>query len=46
LFGVAATDVWTFAGVTSLLLGVALAACCIPAGRAVSVEPANVLRND
>jgi putative ABC transport system permease protein len=46
LFGIGARDAWTFAAVTSLLLGVALAACCIPAGRAVATEPAAVLRNE
>jgi putative ABC transport system permease protein len=46
LFGIGASDAWTFAGVTSLLLAVALAACCVPAGRAVAMEPAAVLRNE
>jgi ABC-type antimicrobial peptide transport system permease subunit len=46
LFGVGTSDVVTFAGVTALLLGVALAACAVPAGRAVAVEPAVVLRNE
>src|SRR5262245_23153039 len=46
LFGVAATDAFTFSGVTILLLGVALVACLLPARRAISVQPAAVLRND
>ena len=46
LFGVGTSDAVTFAGVTALLLGVALAACSVPAGRAVAVEPAVVLRNE
>jgi putative ABC transport system permease protein len=46
LFGVGATDAMTFATVTIVLLGVALAACLMPAGRAVNVEPAAVLRNE
>jgi putative ABC transport system permease protein len=45
-FGVGALDPLTFAGVAALLLGVALVACWIPAARAVSTEPATVLRND
>jgi predicted permease len=46
LFGVAATDAFTFAGVSLLLATVALLACCVPAGRAVAVQPALVLRNE
>jgi putative ABC transport system permease protein len=46
LFGVGASDAVTFAGVTAMLLAIALAACCVPAGRAVAVEPAVVLRNE
>jgi putative ABC transport system permease protein len=46
LFGVGAADASTFAIVTILMLGVALAACFVPAKRAVGVEPAAVLRND
>jgi predicted permease len=46
LFGVSAGDALTFIGVTILLLGVALAACSVPAARAVAVQPAGVLRNE
>jgi putative ABC transport system permease protein len=46
LFGVSAADPVTFAGVTALMIGAALAACAVPAARAASAEPAVVLRND
>jgi putative ABC transport system permease protein len=46
LFGIAATDALTFVAVTSLLLAIALVACCMPASRAIGIEPAAILRND
>ncbi len=46
LFGVGAGDVTTFAGVTAMLLAIALAACSVPARRAASLDPAVVLRDE
>jgi predicted permease len=44
LFGVTATDVITYAGVATLLAIVALAACWIPAWRAMRLDPMVALR--
>jgi putative ABC transport system permease protein len=46
LFGVNATDPATLGAVSVLLVGVALAACLIPARRATRVEPILALRYD
>jgi putative ABC transport system permease protein len=46
LFGVGAADAVTYAAVATLMLGVALAACFVPARSAIGVEPAAVLRNE
>lgn len=46
LFGVGATDVVTFLGVTAVLLGSAVLATFVPALRATRLNPATILRAD
>jgi predicted permease len=46
LYGVTTTDPLTFATVAMLLAAIALAACAVPAYRAVRIEPTRALRQE
>jgi putative ABC transport system permease protein len=46
LWGVRATDPTTFAAVSALLAGIALAAAAIPARRALAVDPTVALKHE
>jgi ABC-type antimicrobial peptide transport system permease subunit len=46
LFGIEAADLLTFAGVAAIVTLTALAACCVPALRALRINPVTALREE
>jgi ABC-type lipoprotein release transport system permease subunit len=46
LFGVSATDPWTYGAVALILAAVATIASAVPAARAARVDPIRVLRSE
>ena len=46
LWGISATDPWTFAAVVTLLSATGLAACLLPARAAARVDPTRALRDE
>ena len=46
LFGVSATDLPTFAGISLLLSAIAIIACSLPARRATKIDPLQALRHE
>jgi ABC-type antimicrobial peptide transport system permease subunit len=46
IFGVSSFDLVTFAGVTAMLIAVALAASYLPARRASRIDPMEALRTE
>jgi len=46
LFGVSATDTLTIASVTALLLVIGVAACYLPARRAMRINPVTAMREN
>jgi putative ABC transport system permease protein len=46
LFGIAPTDVWTYAATAAVLVGMALAGSYVPARRAARTDPIDALRSE
>ena len=46
LYGISATDPWTYGAVVLLILSVGVVASWLPARRATAIDPASALRSD
>jgi putative ABC transport system permease protein len=46
LWGVSATDPWTYSGVAVVVMASGVTACLLPAIRAATVDPVQVLRHE
>ncbi len=46
VYGISATDPWSFGAAAALLMAIAMVACLVPASRASRIDPSVALRNE